>query len=171
MGARSVVVKGGHRKGAATDVLYDGTLFYEFPARRVRTKNTHGTGCTYSAALGLRPRPEQAAGNRGCRGQRLHHPGHPPSVLPSARGTALCIIFTGTGTRIAAGDRCFPLQLCFATPRTGSERTMSCHRTTLSITCRQTPAIRAAETKTLQSMTTLMSHGCGALGEHRRCRQ
>lgn len=51
MGARSVVVKGGHRKGAATDVFYDGTLFYEFPARRVRTKNTHGTGCTYSAAL------------------------------------------------------------------------------------------------------------------------
>ena len=51
MGARSVVVKGGHRKGAATDVFYDGTAFYEFPARRVRTKNTHGTGCTYSAAL------------------------------------------------------------------------------------------------------------------------
>ena len=51
MGARSVVVKGGHRKGAATDVFYDGTAFCEFPARRVRTKNTHGTGCTYSAAL------------------------------------------------------------------------------------------------------------------------
>ena len=51
MGARSVVVKGGHRKGAATDVFYDGTTFCEFPARRVRTKNTHGTGCTYSAAL------------------------------------------------------------------------------------------------------------------------
>ncbi len=50
-GARSVVVKGGHRKGAATDVFYDGTVFCDFPARRVRTKNTHGTGCTYSAAL------------------------------------------------------------------------------------------------------------------------
>ena len=51
LGARSVVVKGGHRKGAATDVFYDGTAFCEFPARRVRTTNTHGTGCTYSAAL------------------------------------------------------------------------------------------------------------------------
>ena len=51
LGAASVVVKGGHRKGAATDILYDGTGFHEFPAPRIRTKNTHGTGCTYSAAL------------------------------------------------------------------------------------------------------------------------
>ncbi len=51
LGAKSVVVKGGHRKGAATDIFYDGAAFYEFPARRVRTKNTHGTGCTYAAAL------------------------------------------------------------------------------------------------------------------------
>ncbi len=51
MGARSVVVKGGHRKGAATDVFHDGAVFHEFPAVRIRTKNTHGTGCTYSAAL------------------------------------------------------------------------------------------------------------------------
>ena len=51
MGARSVVVKGGHRKGAATDILYDGAAFHEYPAPRIRTRNTHGTGCTYSAAL------------------------------------------------------------------------------------------------------------------------
>ena len=51
MGASSVVVKGGHRKGAATDVFYDGATFHEFPSPRIRTKNTHGTGCTYSAAL------------------------------------------------------------------------------------------------------------------------
>ena len=51
MGARSVVVKGGHRRGAATDIFHDGTTFHEFPAPRIRTKNTHGTGCTYSAAL------------------------------------------------------------------------------------------------------------------------
>ena len=51
MGARSVVVKGGHRKGPATDILYDGTAFHEFTAPRIRTRNTHGTGCTYSAAL------------------------------------------------------------------------------------------------------------------------
>lgn len=51
MGAGSVVVKGGHRKGAATDILYDGAAFHEYPAPRIRTRNTHGTGCTYSAAL------------------------------------------------------------------------------------------------------------------------
>ena len=51
LGARSVVVKGGHRKGAATDIFYDGATFLEFPGPRIRTKNTHGTGCTYSAAL------------------------------------------------------------------------------------------------------------------------
>lgn len=51
MGARSVVVKGGHSRGAATDVFHDGAVFHEFSAPRIRTKNTHGTGCTYSAAL------------------------------------------------------------------------------------------------------------------------
>lgn len=51
LGARSVVVKGGHRRGAATDVFHDGAVFHEFSAPRIRTKNTHGTGCTYSAAL------------------------------------------------------------------------------------------------------------------------
>lgn len=64
LGARSVVVKGGHRRGAATDVFYDGAAFHEFPAQRIRTKNTHGTGCSYSAALacGLaRNKPLEAA--------------------------------------------------------------------------------------------------------------
>ena len=64
LGAASVVVKGGHRRGAATDILYDGTAFHEYPAPRIRTKNTHGTGCTYSAALacGLaRNKPVEAA--------------------------------------------------------------------------------------------------------------
>ena len=50
-GAGSVVVKGGHRRGPATDLFYDGAVFQEFPAPRIRTRNTHGTGCTYSAAL------------------------------------------------------------------------------------------------------------------------
>jgi hydroxymethylpyrimidine/phosphomethylpyrimidine kinase len=51
MGARSVVVKGGHREGPATDLFYDGTLFQEFSAPRVDTKNTHGTGCTFASAI------------------------------------------------------------------------------------------------------------------------
>ena len=51
MGCRHVVVKGGHIKGDATDILFDGENFYEFPAERVDTKHTHGTGCTFSSAI------------------------------------------------------------------------------------------------------------------------
>jgi hydroxymethylpyrimidine/phosphomethylpyrimidine kinase len=51
LGARSVLVKGGHLAGDATDILYDGTSYHEFTARRIETKDTHGTGCTYSAAI------------------------------------------------------------------------------------------------------------------------
>ncbi|HPX55312.1 MAG TPA: bifunctional hydroxymethylpyrimidine kinase/phosphomethylpyrimidine kinase [Syntrophales bacterium] len=51
MGARHVVVKGGHLEGAAVDVFYDGNTFHEFKAERIDTSNTHGTGCTFSAAL------------------------------------------------------------------------------------------------------------------------
>ncbi len=51
MGARSVVIKGGHRKGPATDIFYDGKKFRQLTAPRLRTPNTHGTGCTFSAAI------------------------------------------------------------------------------------------------------------------------
>ena len=51
MGARAVLVKGGHLAGAATDVLYDGRAWREFTAPRIETRHTHGTGCTYSAAI------------------------------------------------------------------------------------------------------------------------
>ncbi len=50
MGARAVVVKGGHREGPATDLFYDGSTFREFTAPRVETANTHGTGCTFASA-------------------------------------------------------------------------------------------------------------------------
>ena len=51
MGARAVVVKGGHRAGPAADLFYDGVRFQEFTAPRLDTRNTHGTGCTFAAAL------------------------------------------------------------------------------------------------------------------------
>ena len=51
MGTRSVVIKGGHSKGPATDIFYDGKKFLELTSPRVRTANTHGTGCTFSAAI------------------------------------------------------------------------------------------------------------------------
>jgi hydroxymethylpyrimidine/phosphomethylpyrimidine kinase len=51
MGAKAVLVKGGHSTGDATDVLFDGEQFYAFPSERIATQHTHGTGCTYSAAI------------------------------------------------------------------------------------------------------------------------
>jgi len=51
MGARAVVVKGGHLPGPATDRLYDGHAFHEFTSARIDTKNTHGTGCTFASAI------------------------------------------------------------------------------------------------------------------------
>jgi len=51
MGARHVVVKGGHLSGDAVDLLYDGRDFLEFRSQRIATNDTHGTGCTYSAAI------------------------------------------------------------------------------------------------------------------------
>jgi hydroxymethylpyrimidine/phosphomethylpyrimidine kinase len=51
MGARTVVIKGGHLKGPAIDLFYDGKKYIELTAPRLRTKNTHGTGCTFSAAI------------------------------------------------------------------------------------------------------------------------
>jgi len=52
LGARNVVVKGGHRSGAeAVDVLFDGGAFHEFAAPRIDTTSTHGTGCTLASAI------------------------------------------------------------------------------------------------------------------------
>ena len=51
MGATSVVVKGGHRDGPATDLYFNGHNFREFTAPRFDTVNTHGTGCTFASAV------------------------------------------------------------------------------------------------------------------------
>jgi hydroxymethylpyrimidine/phosphomethylpyrimidine kinase len=50
-GPRIVVVKGGHLAGDATDLVFDGETFTELHAHRIDTKNTHGTGCSFSAAI------------------------------------------------------------------------------------------------------------------------
>jgi hydroxymethylpyrimidine/phosphomethylpyrimidine kinase len=51
-GSRWVMLKGGHLPGGeAIDVLTDGDRMIELAAKRVDTKNTHGTGCTLSAAI------------------------------------------------------------------------------------------------------------------------
>jgi hydroxymethylpyrimidine/phosphomethylpyrimidine kinase len=53
MGARSVVVKGGHFDDphASTDLYFDGQSFHEFTSVRVETQSTHGTGCTFASAI------------------------------------------------------------------------------------------------------------------------
>jgi hydroxymethylpyrimidine/phosphomethylpyrimidine kinase len=52
LGPRAVVVKGGHLDTAdVVDVLFDGTEFVEARGPRHATRHTHGTGCTFAAAL------------------------------------------------------------------------------------------------------------------------
>lgn len=52
LGAKNVVLKGGHLLGEeSTDVLFDGISFTYLPAQRIQTKHTHGTGCTFAAAI------------------------------------------------------------------------------------------------------------------------
>ncbi len=51
-GHRWVLLKGGHLPGNDTiDILHDGDKMIELPGHRIQTRNTHGTGCTLSAAL------------------------------------------------------------------------------------------------------------------------
>ena len=55
LGAKNVLIKGGHLPGSkisgAIDILYDGKKYYELSAGWIDTKDTHGTGCTFASAL------------------------------------------------------------------------------------------------------------------------
>ena len=51
LGPRYVLLKGGHREKDATDILFDGNTFEHLVTPRIATQNTHGTGCTLSAAI------------------------------------------------------------------------------------------------------------------------
>lgn len=51
LGPTHVIVKGGHLDGRAVDILFDGTDFTTFDGPRLEQDNTHGTGCSFSAAL------------------------------------------------------------------------------------------------------------------------
>lgn len=53
MGAKSVLIKGGHLDGLPIDIFFDGEKFYEFSAARVATPHTHGTGCTLAASIAV----------------------------------------------------------------------------------------------------------------------
>lgn len=51
MGAKNVLLKGGHHPQNANDILFDGKDFYVFETQKIHTQNTHGTGCTLSSAI------------------------------------------------------------------------------------------------------------------------
>ncbi|HHY06783.1 MAG TPA: bifunctional hydroxymethylpyrimidine kinase/phosphomethylpyrimidine kinase [Clostridia bacterium] len=51
IGPLAVLVKGGHMEGEPIDILFEGNDFTYFGAERIITRNTHGTGCTLSAAI------------------------------------------------------------------------------------------------------------------------
>ncbi|AXP08431.1 bifunctional hydroxymethylpyrimidine kinase/phosphomethylpyrimidine kinase [Campylobacter hepaticus] len=51
LGAKAVLLKGGHSEYNANDVLFDGENIHIFKSERINTKNTHGTGCTLSSAI------------------------------------------------------------------------------------------------------------------------
>ncbi len=51
LGAEAVIVKGGHIGRDATDLLYHRKKFYEFKGKRIKDGCTHGTGCSFSAAI------------------------------------------------------------------------------------------------------------------------
>jgi hydroxymethylpyrimidine/phosphomethylpyrimidine kinase len=51
LGPRYVLVKGGHLKGDAVDLLWNGKEMTALSAPRIDSTNTHGTGCTLSAAI------------------------------------------------------------------------------------------------------------------------
>lgn len=52
-GCEAALVKGGHFPGDAVDILCDRTGIHRFSGRKIRTDNTHGTGCTLSSALAV----------------------------------------------------------------------------------------------------------------------
>ena len=50
MGARAVIVKGGHME-KAIDVVFDGKELLQLSGDKVKLENTHGTGCTFASAI------------------------------------------------------------------------------------------------------------------------
>ncbi|HEU0176068.1 MAG TPA: bifunctional hydroxymethylpyrimidine kinase/phosphomethylpyrimidine kinase [Blastocatellia bacterium] len=48
---RAALVKGGHLKDEATDILFDGREFHIFKAQKIETRDAHGTGCSLSSAI------------------------------------------------------------------------------------------------------------------------
>ncbi len=54
MGPQWVLIKGGHLPGNPVDLLFDGERVLRYPAQRVGSVHTHGTGCTLASAIASR---------------------------------------------------------------------------------------------------------------------
>jgi hydroxymethylpyrimidine/phosphomethylpyrimidine kinase len=54
LGARAVIIKGGHLPGPPIDLVYEAGVFTELAGTRLDTRRTHGTGCTFSSAVAAR---------------------------------------------------------------------------------------------------------------------
>ena len=81
LGCEAVLVKGGHLGGAlATDVLYFGGEWHFFEAERIDTQNTHGTGCTYSAAIATQLAHGKELTEADLRGEGVYHERHPSCI-------------------------------------------------------------------------------------------
>ena len=75
MGPQAVLVKGGHLEGDAIDILFHRGEWTEFTSPRIETRHTHGTGCTFSAAItaSLASGPRSSGSHPAS--QTLHHGG------------------------------------------------------------------------------------------------
>ena len=53
LGPKYLLLKGGHLTGDPVDILFEQEkgMILELPQKRIHTKNTHGTGCTFSSAI------------------------------------------------------------------------------------------------------------------------
>lgn len=89
LGARAALVKGGHCKEHANDLLYDGRDARWLPGERIASRNTHGTGCTLSAAIAAEVAKGQA-------------------LLPACEA-AKAYVRRALGAGLAIGEGCGPL--------------------------------------------------------------
>ncbi len=89
MGPRIVVMKGGHSPvnpdGESCDFVWDGTDWWTLSGARHSDRNTHGTGCTFSAAVCACLALGHATRRGPAPSQGLHHRGHPHRARPGPR--------------------------------------------------------------------------------------
>ena len=76
LGPRAVLVKGGHSgNDDATDILFHRGAWTEFTSPRIETRHTHGTGCTFSAAITAVARFRVRSSGGRSASKTLHHRG------------------------------------------------------------------------------------------------